>query len=75
MVAGGRAHPVHQDTKCIEADARGKCEAEHASLTEFATPSWPLNLRMIRPVATSHEKTERSPPHDANLPCSQKDLS
>ena len=36
-------------------------------LTEFTTPSWPLNFLMVRPVLTSHRKTCLSPPHDANL--------
>ena len=42
-------------------------EEQDTRLTELATPSWPLNLRMIRPVATSQEKTARSPPQDASL--------
>lgn len=29
--------------------------------------SWPLNLRMMLPVDTSHRNTWRSPPHEANL--------
>ena len=44
-----------------------KLENQHAKLTELATPSWPLNLRRIWPVATSQENTERSPPHEASL--------